>query len=166
MEDQDNVITKNGDIEKEEIGAEGIGEGNIRKREFGEGDILDSNIWGFNIFDYDILDHDVNSNGLLPLPGWKISRIRKWLKPTDYLSESHYYKRRLLSHLAKNRDCIQTTDEYQKWYHSQEIGSLWIEAAGKHAAGALLAAKLSDSGHDPVLYFFCPKTGPTPTPQN
>jgi ankyrin repeat protein len=100
---------------------------------------------------------DFNVAGLLPQSEEDIQKIRHWLQPTDYSTESSEYKKHLASYAAGTGIWIQESKQYQEWMHSLEIGALWIKAvpgAGKSVATAHLASMIVTENNAPVLYFF------------
>ncbi|MCJ1401947.1 hypothetical protein MMC11_005164, partial [Xylographa trunciseda] len=98
-----------------------------------------------------------NEPGLLPLPEEEFRTVLQWLNPTDYLSDSSELNKHLTSHVPGTGDWILRTEEYMDWHRSTDFGSLWIKAipgAGKSVLAASLVAKLAETEHVPVIYFF------------
>lgn len=101
--------------------------------------------------------NDYNEDGILPQPPAVLSKIQKWLEPTDYHSDSSEYQKHLNSYLPGTGKWIQETESYQQWHSSPTNGSLWLKAtagAGKSVLAAMLAGKLAKTEKVPVLCFF------------
>ncbi|KAH9208205.1 hypothetical protein DL95DRAFT_373550, partial [Leptodontidium sp. 2 PMI_412] len=78
--------------------------------------------------------NDYNEDGILPQPPAVLSKIQKWLEPTDYHSDSSEYQKHLNSYLPGTGEWVQETESYQQWHSSPTNGSLWLKAtagAGK-----------------------------------
>ncbi|KAK4466834.1 ankyrin-2 [Cladorrhinum samala] len=102
--------------------------------------------------EYDIVDHDETS-----LTPEDIAKIRDWLQPTDYLSESGEFQRHLSSQAPGTGLWICQTADYQKWHDSSDHGSLWIKGvpgAGKSVMAASIIQHLQSTEACPVLFFF------------
>ena len=98
-----------------------------------------------------------NTAGLLPEPPEELQRIRRWLHPTDFSSDSSEFNKHLASHVAGTGRWIQETEQYQQWIKSSHHGALWIKAvpgAGKSVVAAHLASQLAEEEKVPVLRFF------------
>ncbi|RBQ74046.1 hypothetical protein FVER14953_20389 [Fusarium verticillioides] len=96
-----------------------------------------------------------NSGNILPQSEATIARIHEWLRPTEYDIESSEYRKHLAFHLEGTGEWIRRSDNYLKWYESQEDGPLWIKGvpgSGKSVVAASMIHKLSQES--PVLYFF------------
>lgn len=99
---------------------------------------------------------DFNAHGLLPQSLEDINKIRKWLDPTDYASDSSEYNKHKTSYTAGTGKWIRETEQYQQWMTSPEHGSLWIKGvagSGKSVVAAHLASLLEDT-KVPILHFF------------
>ncbi|KAH7181907.1 ankyrin repeat-containing domain protein [Fusarium sp. MPI-SDFR-AT-0072] len=97
-----------------------------------------------------------NSGNILPQSEATIARIHEWLRPTEYDIESSEYRKHLAFHLEGTGEWIHRSDNYLKWYESQEDGLLWIKGvpgSGKSVVAASMIHKLSQE-EIPVLYFF------------
>lgn len=103
----------------------------------------------------DTVDYDAED--LSPQPFEVRERIRQWLKPTDYDSESSEYKKHITSHTAGTSNWMLDDNQYQTWLRSQTQGALWIKAvagAGKSVIAARLVSQFACDSTVPVLYFF------------
>ncbi|KAF5618913.1 serine threonine phosphatase 6 regulatory ankyrin repeat subunit C [Fusarium sp. NRRL 52700] len=96
-----------------------------------------------------------NYGNVLPQSETTIARIHEWLRPTEYDIESSEYRKHLAFHLKGTGEWIYRSDNYLKWYESQEEGLLWIKGvpgSGKSVVAASMIHKLSQESQ--VLYFF------------
>lgn len=104
-------------------------------------------------------DEDVagtDSTGTMPFSVEQIQKIRGWLHPTDYSTDSGEYKRHLASYVPGTGKWMQEP-QYQQWRDAKDHGTLWIKAipgAGKSVSAAHLIAQLEKDEKNPVLYFF------------
>ncbi|KAG4439135.1 hypothetical protein IFR05_005372 [Cadophora sp. M221] len=101
--------------------------------------------------------NDYNEDGILPQPPAVLSKIQKWLEPTDYHFDSSEYQKHLNSYLTGTGEWVQETESYQQWHSSLISDSLWLKAtagAGKSVLAAMLADKLAKTEKVPVLFFF------------
>ena len=99
---------------------------------------------------------DFNTHGIIPQSLEQISKIRNWLDPTDYTSESSEFNKHKASYTVGTGKWIQETEQYRKWIESPEYGSLWIKGvagSGKSVIAAHVASLLDDS-KVPILHFF------------
>ncbi|KAL2075247.1 hypothetical protein VTL71DRAFT_190 [Oculimacula yallundae] len=104
--------------------------------------------------DEDLVDYNVD--GLLPQPAEEITKIQKWLSPTDYNSASSEISKHKLSYTPGTGEWIQEADQYQQWLRSTEYGTLWIKGvagSGKSVVAAHVASLFSLT-KVPVLHFF------------
>ncbi len=86
-----------------------------------------------------------------------IEKIRAWLSPTDYLSDSSEYRKHLNSHVEGTGGWVHETDQYRQWHDSLNVGGLWIRGipgSGKSVVAATLIQKLAEAEQAPVLFFF------------
>ncbi|KAF5601812.1 serine threonine phosphatase 6 regulatory ankyrin repeat subunit C [Fusarium subglutinans] len=100
--------------------------------------------------------NNYNSGNILPQSEATITRIREWLRPTEYDIESSEYRKHLVFHLEGTGEWIHRSENYLKWHESQEDGLLWIKGvpgSGKSVIAASMIHKLSQE-ESPVLYFF------------
>ncbi|KAE9363978.1 ankyrin [Stipitochalara longipes BDJ] len=94
------------------------------------------------------------------LPGEKpetIDRIKEWLSPTEFESDTSEYKKHLNAHVQGTGQWIQATNQYKKWYETDEIGDIWIRGipgSGKSVVAASLIRDLKNRGDAPLLFFF------------
>ncbi|KAF7551279.1 hypothetical protein G7Z17_g5140 [Cylindrodendrum hubeiense] len=97
-----------------------------------------------------------NDDGILPESLETIDKIRDWLKPTEYNTDSSEYHKHLASHLAGTGTWLPSLQKYQQWHDSPDHGLLWIKGipgSGKSVFAATLAQMLAGEGV-PVLFFF------------
>jgi hypothetical protein len=86
-----------------------------------------------------------------------ITRIKAWLSPTEFDSDTSEYKKHLNSHVQGTGQWIQETNQYKRWYKTDEIGDIWIRGipgSGKSVVAASVVRDLKDRGDAPVLFFF------------
>lgn len=86
-----------------------------------------------------------------------ISQIKSWLAPTEFDSDTSEYKKHLNAHVQGTGQWILETDQYKKWYDTDQIGDLWIRGipgSGKSVVAGNLIQQLKAKGDAPVLYFF------------
>lgn len=69
---------------------------------------------------------DFNEENILPQPPEILSKIRDWLRPTDYDSEGGEYRKHSASHLVGTGNWLFSSDAYQRWHSSRDQGLLWI----------------------------------------
>lgn len=99
-----------------------------------------------------------NPDQILPEPPEEISKIRKWLQPTDYANENGEFRRHLASHMAGTSDWLTSSDTFRTWLESPTHGTLWIKGipgSGKSVVAAYIIEHLrrNDPG-TPLCYFF------------
>ncbi|KAG5753984.1 hypothetical protein H9Q70_003380 [Fusarium xylarioides] len=100
--------------------------------------------------------NNYNAGNILPQSEATITRIHEWLRPTEYDIESSEYRKHFAFHLKGTGEWIHRSENYLKWYESQEDGLLWIKGvpgSGKSVVAASMIHKLSQE-EVPVLYFF------------
>jgi hypothetical protein len=68
-----------------------------------------------------------NPEQILPELPKDIEKIRDWLQPTAYDIAGGEYRKHISSHVAGTGAWLTSSDEYQKWLHSDEHGLLWIK---------------------------------------
>jgi Cdc6-like AAA superfamily ATPase len=86
-----------------------------------------------------------------------VDNFRSWLAPTDFESEGSEYRKHLNAHFQGTGDWIFQSENYRKWYTSEDVGTLWIRGApgcGKSVLSAHLIQSLRASEKTPVLFFF------------
>ena len=86
-----------------------------------------------------------------------ISRIKKWLDPTDYTAMSSEFRRHLSSKAPETGEWIRQTSQFCQWQSSKDHGSIWIKAvpgAGKSVLAASMVDSLARNESVPVLCFF------------
>ncbi|KAF5876996.1 putative ankyrin repeat protein [Botrytis fragariae] len=86
-----------------------------------------------------------------------LEKIRKWLKPTDYLASSSEFNRHASSKARNTGEWIRETSQFNQWHSSADHGSIWIKAvpgAGKSVLAASMVQSLSANESVPVLFFF------------
>lgn len=86
-----------------------------------------------------------------------IAKIKAWLSPTEFDSDTSEYKKHLNAHVQGTGQWILATDQYRRWYTTDEIGDLWIRGipgSGKSVVAASLVRRLLRIGEAPVLFFF------------
>ncbi|KAF6803583.1 ankyrin repeat-containing protein, partial [Colletotrichum musicola] len=99
---------------------------------------------------------DFNEDNILPQPEETITKLRKWLRPTDYDDVGGEYRKHLASHLAGTGGWLLSTKAYREWHDGQNDGLLWIRGipgSGKSVFAANLTSQLAKEGV-PVLFFF------------
>ena len=69
---------------------------------------------------------DFNEENILPQSSEIQSKIRKWLRPTEYDREGGEYKKHSASHLAGTGNWLFSTEAYCTWHASKDHGLLWI----------------------------------------
>jgi nucleoside-triphosphatase THEP1 len=85
------------------------------------------------------------------------SKIKVWLSPTEFDSETSEFRKHLNAHVDGTSQWIFDTDQYKRWYETNEIGDLWIRGipgSGKSVVAASLVQRLQRKGDAPVLFFF------------
>jgi ankyrin repeat protein/nucleoside-triphosphatase THEP1 len=86
-----------------------------------------------------------------------IAKIKEWLSPTEFDSDTSEYKKHLNAHVQGTGRWILATDQYKRWDETDEIGDLWIRGipgSGKSVVAAKLVRNLQRRGDAPVLFFF------------
>jgi ankyrin repeat protein len=86
-----------------------------------------------------------------------IAKIKEWLSPTEFDSDTSEYKKHLNAHVQGTGQWILATDQYKQWYETDRIGDLWIRGipgSGKSVVAASLIRDLKNRGDAPVLFFF------------
>lgn len=89
-----------------------------------------------------------------------IDKLRAWLCPTDYSSDSGDLKKHLAIRTAGTCQWLQERQAFQEWYSSPVKSLLWLEGipgSGKSVVTSSLIEQLSDNV-TPVLYFFIRRT--------
>lgn len=68
-----------------------------------------------------------NPGTILPQSDETISKIRAWLKPTDYDGEGSEYKKHRFSHLTGTGTWFRASEGYSEWHDGEQIGMLWAQ---------------------------------------
>lgn len=99
-----------------------------------------------------------NPDQILPESPEIIQKIRTWLQPTPYDIVGGEYRKHLACHVKGTGDWLTSSDTYQEWLKSEDLGLLWIRGipgSGKSVVAANLIRELAQSNPGcPVLYFF------------
>ncbi|KAI1809721.1 hypothetical protein GGS20DRAFT_260186 [Poronia punctata] len=99
-----------------------------------------------------------NPEQILPLSPEIIAKIRCWLQPTAYDSESGEYRKHLASHAHGTSTWVTSHSTYLDWLQSTEAGTLWIKGipgSGKSVLTSHVVHELAlEHPGVPVLYFF------------
>ena len=85
-----------------------------------------------------------------------LQKIKVWLSPTDFDSETSEYRKHLNAHVRGTGQWIFATEQYKRWDETDKIGDLWIRGipgSGKSVVAANLIKHLSRRDA-PVLFFF------------
>ncbi|KAF6802340.1 hypothetical protein CSOJ01_11656 [Colletotrichum sojae] len=109
-----------------------------------------------------VLDRDDVSNynpeNILPQSSEAIAKLRAWLQPTSYGSESGEYRKHLSSHAAGTGNWLTASAAYKKWLGDENDGFLWIKGipgSGKSVMASKIIRELSLANPGtPILYFF------------
>lgn len=109
-----------------------------------------------------VIDRDDISNfnpeQILPESPEVIQKLRTWLRPTDYTTDSSDYHKHLSCHVTGTGSWLTSGGVYRQWSEGDEHGLLWIKGipgSGKSVLAAHLVDELSQSHPGvPVLYFF------------
>ncbi|KAF4635278.1 hypothetical protein G7Y89_g2831 [Cudoniella acicularis] len=86
-----------------------------------------------------------------------IKRIKAWLSPTEFESETSEYQKHVNAHVQGTGQWVLETDQFKRWIRTGEIGDLWIRGipgSGKSVVAANLIKHLKSSSDAPVLFFF------------
>jgi nucleoside-triphosphatase THEP1 len=86
-----------------------------------------------------------------------MAEIKVWLSPTEFDSETSEFRKHVNAHVYGTSQWILATDQYKRWYETDEIGDLWIRGipgSGKSVVAASLVQRLRRKGDAPVLFFF------------
>lgn len=86
-----------------------------------------------------------------------LSKIRAWLRPTEYGASSSEYHRHLSSQASGTGEWIRETPSFSQWHSSDRHGSIWVKAvpgAGKSVIAASMVDSFARNESVPVLYFF------------
>lgn len=91
----------------------------------------------------------------------ELEKIRSWLSPTEYGSESADLRKHLSARTAGTCQWLQTRSEFHQWHESSTTSLLWVEGApgtGKSVTASCAVDYLQNNGPEPVLYFFFRRT--------
>lgn len=69
---------------------------------------------------------ECNDANIIPQEQDTITKIRTWLRPTDFDGEGSEYQKHLSSHLSGTGEWFLTSSTYQQWHGVDEHGMLWV----------------------------------------
>lgn len=90
-----------------------------------------------------------------------LEKLRNWLFPTDYDSDSADLRKHLTAHTAGTCQWLRARAEFQQWHDSSDTSLLWIEGVPGSGKSVLCSHQidwLHDNGSGPVLHFFFRRT--------
>ncbi|KAJ4322527.1 hypothetical protein N0V84_004773 [Fusarium piperis] len=99
---------------------------------------------------------DYNESNILPQDEANLTRLRVWIKPTEYAGDGSEFQKHASSHLKGTSQWLLSSPVFKQWHDGRDDGILWIRGvpgAGKSVLAARLVDHLS-SEECPVLHFF------------
>ncbi|KAM0550174.1 hypothetical protein ACHAPJ_009022 [Fusarium lateritium] len=103
---------------------------------------------------------DYNEANILPQDEATLTRIRAWIKPTEYAGDGSEFKKHVSSYLKGTNQWLLSSPTFEQWYAGRQDEILWIRGVpgtGKSVLASWLVDHLS-SEQCPVLYFFFRRT--------
>ncbi|KAH8669767.1 ankyrin repeat-containing domain protein [Tricladium varicosporioides] len=110
-----------------------------------------------DVEDYVVVTGSDGEDSNLEVKPEVLRKIKQWLSPTDFESETSEYHKHLNAHVQGTGQWILETEEFQKWHQTDQIGDLWIRGipgSGKSVVAASLIKYLRNKDDTPVLFFF------------
>lgn len=72
---------------------------------------------------------ECNEGNIIPQEQGIISKLRGWLRPTNFDGEGSEYRKHLSSRIPGTGDWFLTSDTYQEWHDGAEHGLLWVRGS-------------------------------------